>query len=89
MINTKRESRDIVVDILKLCVIPRKKTAVVYQCNLNFNTVNPYLSWCYVHGWLVKSDDEYQTTELGKTYLEMIKPVLLLEEKILIDGEMI
>ena len=41
---SKRRTNDLIVSqILKLCVPGASKTRVVYQANLNFLTVNPYL----------------------------------------------
>ena len=41
---SKRRSNDVIVSqILKLCASGASKTRVVYQANLNFLTVNPYL----------------------------------------------
>ena len=42
--SSKRRTNDLIVSqILKLCVPGASKTRVVYQANLNFLTVNPYL----------------------------------------------
>ena len=42
---SKRRTNDLIVSqILKLCVPGASKTRVVYQANLNFLTVNPYLN---------------------------------------------
>jgi len=43
--SSKRRTNDLIVSqILKLCVPGASKTRVVYQANLNFLTVNPYLN---------------------------------------------
>jgi predicted transcriptional regulator len=44
IISSKRRTNDLIVlQILNLCVPGASKTRVVYQANLNFLTVNPYL----------------------------------------------
>ena len=74
----RRESLDIIKDILELCTKPTKKTWIVYRCNLNFNVVKKYLRWCFINGWLVQNEglNDYSTTELGEEYLNTLRIVL-------------
>jgi predicted transcriptional regulator len=39
----KRSREEVIEKILEICREPATKTKVVYQVNLNFRTVNPYL----------------------------------------------
>ncbi|MDD1736625.1 MAG: winged helix-turn-helix domain-containing protein, partial [Methanothrix sp.] len=39
----KRSRHEILSKILKICLNGASKTRIVYQANLNFRTVNPYL----------------------------------------------
>ncbi|MGD0954087.1 MAG: winged helix-turn-helix domain-containing protein [Methanotrichaceae archaeon] len=39
----KRSREEIVSKILDVCLNGANKTKIVYQANLNFRTVNPYL----------------------------------------------
>ena len=41
--NMKRSRHEILSKILKICLNGASKTRIVYQANLNFRTVNPYL----------------------------------------------
>ncbi len=75
---TRRDRLEIVKDILELCLTPCKKTRIVYQCNLNFKIVKRYLSWCFTHGWLKEDNSLYSTTALGRDYLNLLKPVLVI-----------
>ena len=72
----RRERLEIVKAILELCITPRKKTAIVYQCNLNFKIVRKYLIGCFANGWLIKNGVFYETTNLGKDYLNLITPTV-------------
>lgn len=67
---------DIIKEILELCKTPVKITEIVYKCNLNFKIVKRYIGWCFIHGWLQKTDNTYKTTNLGTTYLDMLIPVV-------------
>ena len=73
---SRRSKADIVKEILELCSTPVNKTAIVYQCNLNFKIVKRYISWCFINGWLQKIENKYQTTNLGTTYLDILIPVV-------------
>ncbi len=72
----RREKLEIIKEILELCITPRKKTSIVYQCNLNFKIVKKYLTWCFIGGWLIKKGAFYETTHLGKDYLNLITPTV-------------
>lgn len=39
----KRSRQEIISQILEICTKGASKTKIVYQANLNFKTVNPYL----------------------------------------------
>ena len=39
----KRSRNEIISQILEICKKGASKTKIVYQANLNFSTVNPYL----------------------------------------------
>ncbi len=48
----KRGKDDVIGAILDLCQEPSSKTRIVYQINLNFKTVKPYLDILVVSGCL-------------------------------------
>ncbi len=72
----RREKLEIINEILRLCVIPSLKTRIVYECNLNFKMIIRYLRWCFDNGWLIKEGALYETTQLGKDYLNLIAPTV-------------
>ena len=62
----------IMVSILNTCTRGANKTRIVYQANLNFRTVNPYLDLLEKKGLLQVTEDRttlYKTTPRG---LELI-----------------
>jgi len=71
--NMRRDKIQIMAAILNTCISGANKTRVVYQSNLNFNTVNPYLDTLVGNGLLdVKHGPRilYKTTEKGTDLLE-------------------
>jgi predicted transcriptional regulator len=69
----KRNKYEIVREILELCKDPASKTRIVYQCNLNFRTINPHLERLTQTELLEASGDSsvtYRTTAKG---LEALK----------------
>jgi len=74
----KRDKLSIISEILQKCVGGATKTAIVYQVNLNFKTVNPYLDLLIARGLLEVSQGStltYKTTEKGVKLLEDLKRV--------------
>ena len=74
---SRRGKIEIITDILELCRTPTRKTAIVYQCNLNFKIVKGYLHNLLNKGLLIKetqgSKNLYSTTELGITVQNTFK----------------
>ena len=71
----KRSREQIMVKILETCLVPTGKTTIVYQCNLNFNTVNPHLKKLIKAGLIDVHGDHrasYSTSPKGKEALEHI-----------------
>jgi len=63
----------IMVSILDTCTRGANKTRIVYQVNLNFRTVNPYLNLLEEKGLIQVMDDEvtlYKTTSKGLDLIE-------------------
>ena len=46
-----------------------KKTAIVYNANLNFDRVGKYLLYLEEKGLIEHTNDGYKTTERGKEFL--------------------
>ena len=69
----KRSRHEIVSQILDICKDGASKTRIVYQANLNFRTVNPYLD-LLIKNNLIRSKQEkivmYETTDKGVNLLD-------------------
>ncbi len=74
----KRSRHKIISEILDICKVGASKTRIVYQANLNFRTVNPYIDM------LIKNDLVeinhgntilYKTTEKGINLLDNFKQI--------------
>ena len=71
----KRNRHQIISEILEICRNGANKTKIVYQANLNFRMVNPYLK-VLIEKHLINLDQgEYQTTPHGMNLLESINQV--------------
>ena len=74
----KRNREEIISQILNVCRNGAIKTRVVYQANLNFKTVEPYLDLLVKNNLLEVQQGEkkmYETTEKGETLLEALHQV--------------
>ena len=74
----KRNREEIISQILNVCRNGAIKTRVVYQANLNFKTVEPYLDLLVRNNLLEVQHGEkkmYETTEKGETLLEALNQV--------------
>ena len=68
----KRSKHVIISEILDVCRTGANKTRIVYQANLNFNTVNPYIDLLINNNLLeVKPGKNvlYETTDKGISFL--------------------
>ena len=75
-----KRSRDIIMsNILKICIDGACKTKIVYQANLNFRTVRPYIELLTTKGMInAKTDSKfvvYETTARGLKLLDNFKQV--------------
>ncbi len=74
----KRNRNEIISEILHICMTGASKTRVVYQVNLNFRTVDPYLQLLIKNDLLKVNKGRhiiYETTEKGKSLMETINQV--------------
>lgn len=74
--NRKRSCDMIISQILEVCVGGASKTKIVYQSNLNFTTVNPYLDLLRNRGLLEASKGPhvvYKTTARGVKLMNSFK----------------
>jgi predicted transcriptional regulator len=69
----KRNKTMIISEILNICIDGASKTKIVYQANLNFRTVNPYLKLLIKKDLLLAKNGPrllYETTNKGKVLLD-------------------
>lgn len=76
----KRRSRETIAElILTLCLEGINKTRIVYQANLNFKTVRPYLDLLIENGLIEVEEGKgivkaiYRTTQKGEELLDQLK----------------
>ena len=74
-----KRSRDVIItQILGICSKGATKTRIVYQANLNFKTVNPYIELLSKNGMINIKEGEnrlYETTTKGVELLECFKAI--------------
>jgi predicted transcriptional regulator len=69
----RRSKNRIISDILDVCRKGASKTKIVYQANLNFNTVNPYIDLLIKNNLLeIKpgKDVLYEATDRGISFID-------------------
>ncbi len=69
----KRSRSKIISEILEVCLEEASKTRVVYQANLNFKTVNPYLDLLIENDLIMIRLGPrvlYKTTDKGRELLK-------------------
>lgn len=74
----KRSRQEIISQILEICMKGASKTKIVYQANLNFKTVNPYLDLLIKNDLIQVNEGRailYDTTPKGIRLLESIKRI--------------
>ena len=74
----KRSRQEIISQILEICMDGASKTKIVYQANLNFKTVNPYLDLLIKNEMIQVNEGRailYETTPKGIRLLESIKRI--------------
>ncbi len=74
----KRSRHTIVSQILDICSSGASKTRIVYQVNLNFRTVNPYIELLTKKGLIESKNGRtilYKTTDRGLKLQENLKQV--------------
>lgn len=74
----KRSRHNIISEILDICKDSASKTRIVYQANLNFRTVNPYIDLLIKNGLIDVSYGNsvlYKTTEKGMDLLDNFKQI--------------
>ncbi len=72
----KRDKREIIANILEVCITASSKANVVRRSHLNFRTINPYLDSLIINGHIILTDEKiqrYKITNKGKELLAVIK----------------
>lgn len=65
----RRNSTDIIADMLEAAREGALKTQLVYQCNLNFGIIKKYLSYLLENGLLFFDSPRYFATDKAQLYL--------------------
>jgi predicted transcriptional regulator len=74
----KRSRHTIISQILDICDGGASKTRIVYQANLNFKTVNPYIELLTKNGLIETKSGRtvlYETTDKGLKLRENFKQI--------------
>ena len=70
----RRDRCEIVIRILEICKQPdTSKTKIVYQANLNFKSVEPYLKHLQKEGFIIKVGSHFRTLPRGDEALSCLK----------------
>ena len=67
MVNRSRY--DIMGDIVVRCSVPRRKTYIMYGCNLNMVRFQRHVSFMISRGLLVQEGNKWRSTDKGFSYL--------------------
>jgi predicted transcriptional regulator len=74
-----KRSRDMIISqILDICIDGASKTKIVYQANLNFRTINPYLDLLTKNGLINAKKEQtiiYKTTPRGLNLLDNFRQI--------------
>jgi len=70
LLKFKRSYYEIIYDILRFCVKPRRISGIAQHCNLNTVNAKKYLEELTRKGLIKKIDDSYITSEKGFEYLK-------------------
>jgi len=74
----KRSKHVIISEILDICKDGACKTRIVYQANLNFRTVNPYIDLLIKNNLIMVTQEKnvlYETTDRGISLLDDFKHI--------------
>jgi len=74
----KRSKHVIISEILDICEDGAHKTKIVYQANLNFRTVDPYIDLLIKNNLLEAKQEKsilYETTDKGKKMRDDFKQI--------------
>jgi len=75
----RRNDLQIQADLLGIACEGSKKTRLVYQGNLNFNVIKPYLIRMLNAGLMELADGIYYTTEKGRRFINRFNELMDLQ----------
>lgn len=75
----RRNELQIQADILGIAREGARKTRLVYQGNLNFNVIKPYIERLLKNGFMEFSDGFYYTTDKGLSFIDRFFSLMELE----------
>jgi predicted transcriptional regulator len=65
----QRSRFEIMAGIMQECLVPRRKTRIMYKNNLSYTQANAYLSLLISQELLLRQDGQYETTDKGHQFL--------------------
>jgi predicted transcriptional regulator len=78
-VKSMKRSKDMIISqILDICMVGASKTKIVYQANLNFRTVNPYIELLSKNGLIETARGQtvyYKTTPKGIKILKEFRHI--------------
>lgn len=78
-----RSRTEIYHTILSFCRVSRRKTEIVYGCNLNFKIIKPYIENLIKRGFMMNHDKLYfKTTDEGETAIDMMTPTIQIMQEL-------
>lgn len=82
MANMRRDKDEVIAELLNICTKGVSKTHIVYQANLNFRTIDPYLKILIKDNLIETYGNQhirYRTTEKG---INLMKGINQLENNL-------
>ena len=70
MIKLRRNRMETLVEMMDFCRQPRKKTTIMYGCNLSHGALQEKLSFLLFKGFIKRDGDLYKTTKAGEAFCE-------------------
>lgn len=70
---TRRNRLEVAYEILSFCLIRRRKTHILYKCNLSYDQLQKYIEFLVAHALLESLEENgnefYQATEHGGKFV--------------------
>lgn len=72
----RRDSLEIIVDLLEVCEKETSKTNMVYKTNLNFTIAGKYLKFLLKKEWVTENGGRYRITDKGNRFLMKARDIV-------------